>query len=690
MKSLVIQSQVYKMKGMQLKKMTSISLLFALFSMVLFSSCQNNEATSNQYDIIVYGGTSAGVMAAYTAKMKGKKVLLIEPGKHLGGLSSSGLGETDIGNKYTVSGLSRDFYRRLGKYYGEFEAWRFEPKVAESIFNQYIQEAYVEVLYQHRIISLQKDGTEIKNLTVEHSEDQEAHPDKTFSAKVFIDASYEGDLLGRADVTYTIGREGNAMYNETLNGVQHAKSNQIPDSIDPYIIPGDSTSGLIWGINPEPVAEVGSGDKKVQAYNYRLCLTSDTTNRIPISKPESYDPTKYEILRRIIKQRDEAKWVQRIHQLYLRVMPMPNQKTDINNKGGLSTDLIGASWEYPEATYKRRKEIEQMHREYTEGLLYFLAYDPDVPEHVKEQMLQYGWPKDEFTDNGGFPHQIYVREARRLVGNFVMTEHHCRGTQTIEDTIAMGAYNMDSHHGDRHVINGMVKNEGEVQEGVDPYAISYRVMLPKKSECSNLLVAACVSTSHIAYGSVRMEPVFMMLGQASGLAASMAIDEAKAVQEIDGNTVKKQLKLDPLVNGNQAEIVLNNEDKETEIIGNWSISEKKYTDLYFLNYLTTNQAGSEERKVVFHTDIPAEREYEIYFYITGEGRKDKKERAQQVPIYIDSKETKEQNSIDLSLKLESWVSLGKYQLQKGSFQLTVDASNQEKEVIADAVILIPQ
>ncbi|MEM6380012.1 MAG: FAD-dependent oxidoreductase, partial [Bacteroidota bacterium] len=436
--------------------------------------------------------------------------------------------------------------------------------------------------------------------------------------------------------------------------------------------------------------EVGIGDRKVQAYNYRLCLTTDTANRIPIIKPANYDPAKYEILRRIIKQRAEANWVQRIHQLYLRIMPMPNQKTDINNKGGLSTDLIGASWEYPEASYERRKEIEQMHREYTEGLLYFLAYDPDVPEHVKEQMLQYGWPKDEFTDNGGFPHQIYVREARRLVGDFVMTEHHCRGTQTIEDTIAMGAYNMDSHHGDRHVVNGMVKNEGEVQAGVPPYAISYQVMLPKKTECSNLLVAVCASTSHIAYGSVRMEPVFMMLGQAAGLAASMAIDQKKSVQDLDGIEIKKILKTNPLLDGKPAEIVLNNEDSDTEMQGPWEVSKKKYTDLYYHNYLVTDSTNTTPRKVIFKGSVPQNGNYEILYYITGQGRKDIRERAKAVPIFIENKTGKQELNLDMSTNLENWSSLGQFELQKGTFTLTVDASSQEKEVIADAVILLPK
>lgn len=665
--------------------MMQITRILLLLILMLVFSCQKKE-DKNDYDLIVYGGTSSGVMAAYSASMKGLRVLLIEPGNHLGGLSASGLGETDIGNKYTVSGLSREFYRRLGKHYKQFEAWRFEPHIAEKTFKDFIKEAKVEVLYNYYLNSLTKNGTDISSISLENIKDKTDL--KIFRAQVFIDATYEGDLMAKAGVSYHIGREGNEKYGEKLNGVVGVvKSNQVPDGIDPYVIPGDSSSGLIWGISEASMGKAGNPDKKVQAYNYRLCLTNDSSNMIPISKPANYDPKTYEVLRRIIQKRAEADWVQRIHQLYLRVSPMPNNKTDINNKGGFSTDMIGHSWDYPEASYEARKKIDQKHREYIEGLLYFLAYDPEIPQHIKDQMREYGWPKDEFKDNGGFPHQIYVREARRLVGDFVMTEHHVRGEKAIEDTIALGAYNLDSHHSNRYVVNGMVKNEGEFQEPVSPYPISFKTLVPNANECTNLLVSACVSASHVAYGSIRMEPVFMMIGQASGIAAAEVVKNKQKVQDIDGNNIEKLLKTDPLVDGSMPEILLNNEDTHTELIGQWDTSSKKYTDYYYLNYFVTSANENKETKATFKSQIPQSGDYEVFFYITGEGREDKKERASKVPLVMADAKENYQLSIDMSSNQENWVSLGTFNLQEGSFSLTIDASGIKEEVVADAIIL---
>jgi hypothetical protein len=328
--------------------------------------------------------------------------------------------------------------------------------------------------------------------------------------------------------------------------VQISKDNQVPPGIDPYIIPGDITSGLIWGISPEPIAEQGSGDHKVQAYCYRLCMTTDPENSIPVTMPDNYDPAHYEVLRRIIQQRDSLGWVQRIWQLYLRIIDMPNHKTDINNKGGFSLSMAGANWEYPEADYWKRKEIAKRIEDYNRGIIYFLGHDPQVPEHVREQMLQYGWPKDEFVNNNNFPHQLYIREARRMIGQMVMTENHCMGREFVNDVIARGSYNMDSHNCDRHVINGMVMNEGDVQVRIPgPYDISYRAILPKADECTNLLVPVCLSASHIAFGSIRMEPVFMMLGEAAGLAASISVERNIPVTGINGEELKKSLFLNP-------------------------------------------------------------------------------------------------------------------------------------------------
>ncbi len=517
-------------------------ILGTIFLVALFiSSCTQQTTADYEVDICIYGGTSAGVIAAYKASMNGQSVLLIEPGRNLGGLSSGGLGATDIGREEAVSGLSREYYLRLGAKYGlEDVAWHFEPKVAEEVFNDYINEAGVDVLFDYSVIDVRKQGTDIRSIKIKDYEHGKS--DITIAAKVFIDASYEGDLMALAGVSYTVGRESNAQYGETYNGVIRSRDNQVPSGIDPYVIPGDSTSGLIWGVSAEPMAEEGTGDHKVQAYCYRLCMTTDPDNMIPVTMPDNYDPAHYEVLRRVIQQRDSMGWVQRIWQLYLRIIDMPNHKTDINNKGGFSLSMAGANWEYPEADYWTRKEIAKKIEDYNRGIIYFLGHDPHVPEHVREQMLQYGWPKDEFVDNNNFPHQLYIREARRMIGQMVMTEHNCMSREFVSDGIARGSYNMDSHNCDRHVVNGMVVNEGDIQVRLPkPYDISYRAILPQRTECTNLLVPVCLSASHIAYGSIRMEPVFMMLGEAAGLAASRAIERGVSVADLNGEELKKEL-----------------------------------------------------------------------------------------------------------------------------------------------------
>jgi hypothetical protein len=525
--------------------MKTISYYLAILILALLMGCSQSQSADYEVDICIYGGTSAGVIAAYKAAMKGHSVLIIEPGRNLGGLSSGGLGATDIGTSEAITGLSRDYYLRLGKKYGlDDVAWHFEPKLAEEVFNDYILEAGIDVIFDYSIVGVDKKGTRIRSAVFHDYE--HGKPDIVVSAKVYIDGSYEGDLMALAGVSYTIGRESNAQYGETYNGAQISKDNQVPPGIDPYIIPGDSTSGLIWGVSPEPVAEQGSGDHKVQAYCYRLCMTTDPENSIPVTMPHNYDPAHYEVLRRIIEQRDSLGWVQRIWQLYLRIIDMPNDKTDINNKGGFSLSMAGANWEYPEADYWKRKEIAKRIEDYNRGIIYFLGHDPDVPEHVREQMLQYGWPKDEFVNNNHFPHQLYIREARRMIGQLVMTEHHCMGRDFVNDGIARGSYNMDSHNCDRHVINGMVMNEGDVQVRIPgPYDISYRAILPKANECTNLLVPVCLSASHIAFGSIRMEPVFMMLGEAAGLAASISVERNILVTGINGEELKKSLFSNP-------------------------------------------------------------------------------------------------------------------------------------------------
>lgn len=528
------------------------AILLLLYSVSLFAQ---PASTKRKVDICIYGGTSAGVIAAYSAKKLGKSVILVEPGNHLGGMTSGGLSATDIGNKMAITGLSRDFFRRLGNHYGKFEHWLPEPKVAEKIFQDYIKEANAEVVYGYRLNHVQKTGTVITQAVFE-STVKGAKPNLTIEAAQFMDCTYEGDLMAQAGVSFFIGRESNALYNETLSGVQLQDRHQFEDGIDPYKVKGDPASGFLWGISPLPVKPNGVGDRKVQAYNFRLCMTYDSLNRMPVPKPDNYDPSKYELLLRLMEARAVKGW-KHVLKTYFLINEIPNKKADWNNMGAFSTDHIGANWNYPEAGYEERARIWKDHEDYQKGLLYFVANDPRVLPEVQREMRKWGLPKDEFTDNGGWPHQLYVREARRMIGEYVMTEHNCRGSVTASDAIGMAAYTMDSHNCDRHLVNGMVKNEGNVEVGgFPPYPIAYRSITPKREECTNLTVPVCMSATHIAYGSIRMEPVFMVLAQSATMAAAMAIDKKIPVQQIDVTALQAQLKNDPLLNGNAPEILV--------------------------------------------------------------------------------------------------------------------------------------
>ena len=490
--------------------------LFCCFSISLVYGQQKVEV-----DLCIYGASSAGVVAAYTAANAGKTVLLVDPNNHIGGLSSGGLGQTDIGNKFVVTGLALDFYRKIGKHYHTFEQWIFEPKVAEQIFKNYLAKTKVQLWMEQPLTKVNKQGNAITSIEVNGKEGA-----KQVLAKVFMDCTYEGDLMAASQVSYHVGREDNSVYQETINGVQLLNGHQMPNAVDPYKIKGDPSSGLLWGITNEKLLPQGTGDKKVQAYNYRITLTNVPENRIPISKPDNYDPQRYELLKR---QKEIQPW-KSIQDVFIWSL-MPNGKTDINNRNGFSTDMIAMNWDYPEADWKRRKEIIKAHEDYTKGLLYFVGNDPAVPEHIRSEIKQWGYPKDEYVQNNHWSPQLYIREARRMVGEVVMTQNHCQAREVVSDDIGYAAYTMDSHNCDRLVVDGMVKNEGNVEVGgFLPFPISYRSITPKRQEANNLLVPVCLSSSHIAFGSIRMEPVFMVLAQSAAVAACLAIDQKRDVK----------------------------------------------------------------------------------------------------------------------------------------------------------------
>ena len=649
--------------------------------MLFVVACSSPQA---EYDVCVYGGTSAGVIASYAVAKQGKKVLLVEPGYRLGGMTSGGLGQTDIGNKQVVKGLALDFYRRVGATYGRLESWIFEPSVAESIFKDYISRGNVEVLYGHRIVDAKKQGASITSINVESVEN--LAQTKNIAAKVFIDCSYEGDLMARAGVTYVVGREDNKIYGEDHNGVQMQHLHQFVDNVDPYIEKGNPASGLLWGISDAALAPTGSGDNMVQAYNYRICLTSDKENMLPIEKPANYDASRYELLLRIIE-------AQKLYALnnYFIISPMPNNKTDINNRGAFSTDMIGMNHSYPEASYEERAEIIQAHKDYTLGLLWFMGNDERVPKPLRDQMLALGLPKDEYLEYGHWTPQLYIREARRLVGEYVATQANCDNIAKVDDGVGMAAYTMDSHNCQRVVIikdgKAMVKNEGNVEiKGGLPYDVSYRCLTPKREECDNLLVPVCLSASHIAYGSIRMEPVFMLLGQSAAKAACLAIDGGVKVQEVDVTKIQRMYEEDPLLDGTPADIIV--DDASLDVPAAWTRIEKN--NGYGRSYLVLNPTP-EKQTLRYPFEVKSDGKYEIYTYFIRRGESSKMTEL----VVSDGNEQKgvvlNADEIEvLGQTSGEWVSLGEYNLQRGKPGYVEFTNNGTitGQICADAVLLV--
>ncbi len=467
-------------------------------------------------DICVYGTSPGAIVAAIEARRGGRSVELVVNGARLGGLTASGLGNTDIGNKRAIGGLAREFYRRVGAHYNVAEEWRFEPHVAERVFEQWLAEEGIVPLLREYPEAVDRVGGRLTTLRCESG--------LVVHAKQFIDASYEGDLVALAGVRHAVGRESNDQFGETLNGVQLHPTHQFDFPVDPYVREGDPSSGLLPGINPEPLAPIGSGDGKVQAYNFRLCLTQSAGRR-PFPKPDGYDPQDYELFARYLR----AGW----NEPFRKFDRIRGQKTDTNNHGAISTDYIGGSWGFPQANWVERERIFQAHVRWQQGLLWFLTHDKRVPAKLQTEMATWGLAEDEFNTTGGWPHQLYIREARRLQAEYIVTEHDCRGHREAADSVGLGAYAMDSHNCQRVVVSGSVRNEGDVQvSGFPPYPISYRAMTPLRADAENLLVPVCLGATHIAYGSIRMEPVFMILGQSAALAAQLAIEQGVSVQDV--------------------------------------------------------------------------------------------------------------------------------------------------------------
>ncbi|WP_410492712.1 FAD-dependent oxidoreductase [Cyclobacterium sp. SYSU L10401] len=530
--------------------------------LLAFMACSPAEDQEEITDVIVYGGTSGAVTAAIQAKKMGKTVIMVSPDTHLGGLTAGGLGWTDTGKKEVIGGLSREFYQRVYDKYQEDDAWKwedqadfgnqgqgtpaidgefrtmwiFEPHVAEEVYDEWVEELDIEVLRDEWLdresgVTVE-DGkiTAIRTLS-----------GKEFKGKMFVDATYEGDLMAAAGVSYHVGREANSVYDEEWNGVQtgvyhHKHHFKVLDQpIDPYWTKGDPSSGLLPRISAEDPGIKGEGDNKVQAYCFRTCMSNHPDNRVPFPRPENYDSTQYELLVRIF----DAGW----REWFGKFDMIPNRKTDTNNHGPFSSDNIGMNYDYPEASYERRKEIIKEHEDYQKGLLYFVGNDPRVPKETQEEFQKWGLAKDEFTDNGNWPHQIYVREARRMIGKYVMTENELLQKKPTPESVGMGSYTIDSHNIQRYVDeNGHVHNEGDIGVPLpQPYEIAFGSLVPKKEEIQNLVVPVAVSASHIAFGSIRMEPVFMILGQSATTAAVMAMEQGIPVQDLSYEDLKAKL-----------------------------------------------------------------------------------------------------------------------------------------------------
>jgi len=497
-------------------------------------------AQTATYDLAVYGATAGGVMTAVAAGRQGLKTVLLEPGTHVGGMATGGLSRTDVGKREVIGGLALEFYYRVGvKYdtqrYNVPVAWFYEPKVGEAVLKEMLKEAGVAVLYKHRLREkdgVSKTGANVTAITTENG--------ATFAAKYFADCTYEGDLVAQAKISYTFGRESTAQYGESLAGVGTRTRNH---QFEVEIPARDASGALLPEVDGDKPGPEGSADKRIQAYNFRIIATDDPKIRAPWPKPRGYDPKRFELLARLLPAMEKLRGRPLVFHDVVILARIPNRKADLNNRGAFSTDYIGRNYDYPDGDYATRAKIWQAHVDYDQGFFYFLANDPRVPKGLQAEVRQWGLPRDEFLDTAHWPFQLYVREARRMVGDFVLTQKDLQTDLLKPDVVGMGSYNSDSHNLHRYVNDkGFSENEGNMEVPVKPYQIPYRIMLPKRAEAANVFVPVPFSASHVTFSSARMEPQWMILGHAAGVAAALAMKGGHSVQDVPVDELQKILK----------------------------------------------------------------------------------------------------------------------------------------------------
>jgi hypothetical protein len=635
-------------------------------------------------DVCVYGGTSGGIASAIQVARMGKTVSLAVFDSHLGGLTSGGLGATDVGRVPSIGGIAREFYQRAGRHYGLKETFVFEPHVASDIYAAWLKETGVEPRWNHRLASVQKSGDRITQITMEDG--------TVYRARMFIDATYEGDLLAMAGVSFTFGRESVATFGESLNGIREkTPKHQFAAKVDPYVVPGNPASGLLPFIQPGDGGRPGDGDVRIQAYNFRLCFTQNPTNRRPNAVPPNYDPARFELLGRLLDAEAATGTTPKMAD-FLSVRGMPNGKTDMNNNGPFSTDYLGMNWTYPTNTYVERARMDREHLEYIQGLIHFLETSPRSPASLRHEIGSWGPCRDEWQDTGGYSSQIYVREARRMVSDYVVTQADCLSRRVPEDSVCLGSYNMDSHNIQRVVKDGFAINEGDVQIGVPrPYPISYRSIVPKAGECGNLFVTFALSATHIAFGSTRMEPVFMMAGQSAATAAVLAIDDGVTVQKVDYAKLAARLVKDGQIltwgSGGDASaegIILDERDRRVVLEGRWEGSHS-IEGFWGDEYLHDLGEGKGTKSVTYRPNLPSNGVYSVQMRWTASDN-----RAKRVPVDVVHPGGTTTIHVDQTMKNGQWATLLTTNFVAGTNAvLRLRTGGTTGHVVADAVRWLP-